>query len=79
MYNNNSNTLGLHLTGYPFAFVFKDIILKTGGDSTSQKYVEQATIVHEIGHTIDLVNSGIPMHNDHEDLNYPHHTTNSGV
>jgi hypothetical protein len=76
-FENNQNTLGIHLTGYPFSFIFKDAITQVGGNDTTQKYIEQTTVVHEMGHTIGLVNSGIPMFKDHEDKNHLHHTTNS--
>ncbi len=77
MYNNDPNILGVHFAGYPFAFVFKDIVLSTGGDPVSQRYAEQATVVHELGHIVGLVNNGVPMAVAHEDGGHPKHSTNA--
>lgn len=70
------SVLGVHFGGYPFAFVFKDVVVGVGGTPASQRYVEQGTIVHEIGHAIGLVNNGLPMVNNHEDGEHPAHTSN---
>lgn len=75
-YNGSSSILGIHLTGTHFAFVFKDVVVSVGGGGVSQRYVEQTTVVHEIGHAIGLVNNGVPMVINHEDLAHVHHTTN---
>ncbi len=74
-FEGDSNILGVHLTGVQYAFVFKDVVVNAGGDSVSQRYVEQATVVHEIGHTVGLVNNGVPMVTNHEDSAHSHHTT----
>lgn len=76
-YEGNTSILGIHFTGLPFAFIFKDVVLSTGGSSLQQQYVEQATIVHELGHITGLVNNGVPLTSNHEDASHPHHTTNS--
>lgn len=72
----NNSILGVHVTGTPFCFVFKDVAESVGGTDKQQEYVEQATVVHEIGHTIGLVNNGIPMVENHEDQEHQKHTTN---
>ncbi|WII72152.1 hypothetical protein QJS83_16945 [Bdellovibrio sp. 22V] len=77
LYDGNANILGVHFTGYPFVFVFKDVVTSVGGDPVSQRYVEQGTVVHEVGHAIGLVNLGLPMATDHEDQSHVHHTTDS--
>lgn len=76
-FEGNVNILGIQFTGYPYAFVFKDIVTSTGGDSVSQRYVEQATVVHEIGHAVGLVNNGLSMVANHEDASHSHHTSNT--
>ena len=39
-------------------------------------FVEQATLVHEFGHVMGLVDNGIPMVSDHLDPDHPRHCTN---
>ena len=75
--NNNSNVLGVHITGTHFVFVFKDVVTSVGGDAASQRYVEQATVVHEVGHAVGLVNNGLPATSAHEDAAHRGHTTNT--
>ncbi len=75
-YNGSNSILGVHFPGSHFAFVFKDIVESVGGDGVTQRYVEQGTIVHEIGHLIGLVNNGVPMSTNHEDSTHPRHTSN---
>ena len=77
LYDGSSSTLGLHFTGYPYAFVFKDVVAGVGGGATAQRYIEQATVVHELGHAVGLVNNGVPMVTTHEDSAHKHHSTNS--
>lgn len=76
LFDSNEAILGIHPANRHYAFVFKDVVESVGGDATTQRYVEQATIVHEIGHAIGLVANGVPMVNAHEDTDHPHHTTN---
>lgn len=39
--------------------------------------IERATLLHEAGHAMGLVNNGLPMVRDHEDDENPGHSTNS--
>ncbi len=73
-YQGNSSILGVHFTGNPFVFIFKDVVISAGGTSTDQRYVEQATVVHEIGHAVGLVNNGLPMVSSHEDGAHAKHS-----
>jgi len=75
LYEGNAGVLGIHPSNRPFAFVFKDVVRRVGGDAMTQRYVEQATVVHELGHTIGFVDNGVPMVNAHQDIEHPHHTT----
>lgn len=77
LYNGSNSTLGVQFTGYPYAFVFKDVVTGVGGGATAQRYIEQATVVHEIGHAVGLVNNGVPMVVGHEDSAHKHHSTNT--
>lgn len=74
-YNGDKNILGVSFTGFRFTFIFKDIVVGVGGDSTFQHYAEQATIVHELGHVVGLVNNGLPMYQKHEDRQHPNHSS----
>lgn len=76
-YQGNSGVLGVHFSGYNFAFVFKDVVTSVGGTGADQRYVEQATVVHELGHLIGLVNNGVPLTTNYEDTAHPRHSGNS--
>lgn len=74
--NGDPNILGVQFRGYPYAFIFKDVVVSSGGDGASQRYVEQAVVVHEVGHAVGLVNNGLPMVTAHDDGSHPKHSTN---
>lgn len=74
-FQGNANILGVHFSGSPAAFVFKDNV--PAGSSISQRYVEQAVVIHEIGHAVGFVNNGVPMLVNHEDPHHAGHTSNS--
>lgn len=67
--------IGFSINGTPIIAIFKDVIKNSGGPVV-QKYVEQSTLVHEMGHALGLVNNGVPMASDHQDKENGHHTTN---
>ncbi len=77
LYEGNSGILGVHFSGQGFAFVFKDVVTSAGGTAIDQRYVEQATAVHELGHVIGLVNNGVPLTTSYEDPSHPRHSSNS--
>ncbi|HDP23951.1 MAG TPA: hypothetical protein ENN34_00760 [Deltaproteobacteria bacterium] len=72
----NDNVLGVSLVGTPVIAVFKDVIRAAGSSPYLTSFVEQATLVHEFGHVMGLVNNGVPMVTEHEDAEYPLHCTN---
>lgn len=73
----NTNVLGLRLGGTPVIAMFKDVIQNSGlPNGAVVKFVEQSTMVHEMGHALGFVNLGVPMVNPHEDTAHPGHTTN---
>lgn len=77
LFEGNAGTLGVHFSGYGFAFIFKDVIAGVGGTAADQRYVEQATVVHEIGHLIGFVNNGVPLTSSYEDSAHLRHSTNT--
>jgi predicted Zn-dependent protease len=72
----NQNVIGMHLSNTKTIAIFKEVIESSGGGPV-QKYVEQATLVHEIGHGVGLVNNGIAMVGAaHEDTTNHAHCSN---
>jgi hypothetical protein len=77
LYNDQAQVIGLSIGGSPVIAVFKDVLLDSDLTMFIQIFIEQATLVHEFGHGVGLVNNGIPMASDHEDPDHPHHCSNS--
>lgn len=70
--------VGVSLGGTTVVAIFKDVVLGTGSDvGLTTRYVEQATVVHELGHALGLVDNGIAMHQDHRDREHGKHCTAS--
>lgn len=74
--NINKNVIGISLEGTSVVAVFKDVITTSGFSQFTQVFIEQATMIHEVGHAFGLVNNGLPMATNHEDTAHPHHCTN---
>lgn len=74
--SESANVIAFSVNGTPVIGVFKNVITRNGGPVV-QKYVEQSTIIHELGHAIGLVNNGIPMKTPHQDEAHGNHTKNS--
>lgn len=78
--DEDSGIIGFHINGTNIIAIFKDVIRSTGsGDPLAlvPKYVEQATLIHEIGHALGLVNNGIPMKTNHHDKEHGAHCDNT--
>ena len=81
-YNDNGtakqSVIGASIPGTAVIGMFKPVILstKTGQSDSVPKYVEQSTIIHEMGHALGLVNNGVPMTAQHQDTSRGHHCTN---
>ncbi len=58
--------------------MFKDVIRSTGEltNPNTVRYVEQSTIIHELAHSIGLVDNGVTMLVDHKDEAHGAHCTN---
>lgn len=72
----STSVIAESINGTPVIGVFKDVITTTGGPIV-QRYVEQSTLVHEMGHALGFVNNGVPMKTPHQDTAHGAHSTNS--
>lgn len=70
---SGSNVIGLHLSGTKTLMIFKETVENSDPTPMVQRYVEQSTLVHEVGHAAGLVNNGLPMISSHEDTSHPAH------
>ncbi len=73
---DNPKVVGVSVRGTPIIAVFKKVILTTSSTSLVARYVEQATVVHELGHLAGIVDSGVPMASPHLDPEHLRHCTN---
>ncbi len=72
------NIIAVSLNGTTVIAVFKDVIKSiAGGHVLLRAFSEQATLVHEMGHAMGLVNNGLPMASAHEDASHLKHSNNS--
>lgn len=46
------------------------------GDGPLSRFIEQTTLVHELGHAVGLVDNGVDMVDDHLDAAHGHHCEN---
>lgn len=76
--SENRNVIGVNLSGTPVVAMFKAVIRATGANPNGwvPRYVEQSTLVHEMGHALGLVNNGIPLSSQHQDKEHGAHTLN---
>ena len=68
--------IGFSINDTPIIAVFKDVVVTSGGPAV-QKFVEQSTLVHEMGHALGFVNNGVPLASSHQDSVHGAHTVNS--
>jgi hypothetical protein len=72
----NISTVGVSIGGTTVVAVFKDVIASSGYSPILTAIMEQATLVHELAHTLGLVDNGVPVSSDHEDPDHAHHCMN---
>lgn len=72
------DVLGVSLGDTGVIAMFKPVIEGTalGPLDAIEKYVEQATLIHEFGHAVGLVDTGVPLASAHHDDEHPAHCTN---
>ncbi|MBK24425.1 MAG: hypothetical protein CME70_10555 [Halobacteriovorax sp.] len=78
-FEGNSNVIGVSLTGTTIIAIFKDVVNSMTSSETQdvKNYVEQFTVVHELGHALGLVNNGVPLTSNHHDSAHGSHCSNS--
>lgn len=75
----DENIIGFHINATRTIVIFKEVIRSTQDGQLFEfvpKYVEQATLIHEIGHALGLVNNGVPMKEPHQDKAQGAHCSN---
>lgn len=74
-----TGVIGVNIGGTPVLALFKQVIQNSvpNPNGPAAKFVEQATLVHEMGHALGFVNFGVPPVTAHEDTAHPAHTLNS--
>jgi hypothetical protein len=74
-----TDVLGFNIAGTPIIAIFKQVIVNSssGEHHYVAAYVEQSTIVHEMGHALGMVNDGLPMTTSHQDAPNGAHCTNT--
>lgn len=70
----NTGVLGVSFGGTEVVAIFKRVVTSSGGAAV-QRYVEQSTLVHELGHALGFVNNGVPMTTAHQDTAHGSHDT----
>lgn len=75
----STGTIGVSLSGTPVIAMFKQVIQASSSNPTGivPKYVEQSTLVHEMGHALGFVNNGVPMTSNYQDTAHGAHSLDS--
>jgi predicted Zn-dependent protease len=73
-----NNVLGINITGTTVIVVFKDVVNQAGTshESTTARFAEMSTVIHEMGHALGTVNNGIPITTEHHDSAHGAHCSN---
>ncbi len=74
--SNGAQVIGLHISGTKTLMIFKETVESSDASPVVKRYVEQSTLVHEVGHAVGLVNNGLPMISSHEDTTHQAHCNN---
>lgn len=74
----NQDVLGVSIGTTGVIGMFKPAIAGTqkGQKTVVSQFVEQSTLVHEIGHAVGFVNNGVPAASAHQDTEHGNHCTN---
>jgi len=73
-----SGVLGVSIGNTGVVAMFKDVVESTGVPAfpNLERYVEQSTLVHELGHAVGLVGNGVATVSAHRDDPHGAHCTN---
>ncbi len=73
-----SGVLGVSIGTTGVIAMFKDVIRSTDviGFPNVVRFVEQSTMIHELGHAFGLVDNGVPMVAPHRDVSHGAHCDN---
>jgi hypothetical protein len=72
----NEQVIGVSIGRTGVIAMFKPVIRELGSSDSSRAKGEQATLVHEFGHAVGLVNNPIPPQSEHHDEENGAHCTN---
>lgn len=74
----SDTTLGVSVGTTGVIALFKPAIAATAVPKTAvAQFVEQSTLIHELGHAVGFVNNGVPVNSDHHDAANGAHCTNN--
>jgi len=75
----STSVIGVSLTGTPVIAMFKQVIQASSSNPTGvvAKFVEQSTLVHEMGHALGFVNNGVPVTSNYQDTAHGAHSMDS--
>lgn len=71
-----SGVLGVSIGNSGVIAMFKDVIRGSSSVPNISRFVEQVTMIHELGHAIGLVDNGVPMVAGHKDTAHGAHCSN---
>jgi hypothetical protein len=73
-----SSVLGVALGDRDIVVMFKDVIRSTASlaNPNAETFVEQSTLIHELGHAVGLVANGVATTSAHQDTAHGAHCTN---
>ncbi|RYZ71918.1 MAG: hypothetical protein EOP09_03970 [Proteobacteria bacterium] len=75
---SNKNVIGVQIGDYPLLAIFKPVIADSSqGALVIPKFMEQSTLVHEMGHALGFVNHGVPMQGNYQDTEHGAHSTDA--
>ncbi|BDD06241.1 hypothetical protein [Aureibacter tunicatorum] len=73
---NLEGVIGVNITGTPVTAVFMPVVERSSRLLPTRAFVEQTTVIHEMGHAVGLVNNGVPLTSEHQDVEHGAHCTN---